>query len=86
MPTHPKIWDTHDIPVREELEAYLARVQAVRDALPEDVTLPALPPDMDRLGYEGANDIERFLVEADKIIARVETGWLYSGEITAGGF
>ena len=84
MPSKPKRWTMHDVPTREEMAAYLAHIQAVRDALPDIPAFPPLPESMDRLTVEGANEIERFLEEACGMITNIEKGWFYSGEIAAG--
>lgn len=88
MPAKPKIWTKHDIPAQEETElaAILARVRAVRDALPLPFGTPQLPPDMDGLTFEGANDIERILLAANETIDRMKQSRVYSGEFQAGGF
>ena len=48
----------------------------------EDV--PQVPPDMDRLNYEEANDIEKILLAVDDAITRISKSWYYSGDIYAG--
>lgn len=55
-------WTLWDIPVKSEMDRYLANVVAIRDACPGDVTFPDLPDSMNNLTYEGANSIEKVLL------------------------
>lgn len=43
-----------------------------------------LPSSMDRLTYEGANNIEKALIVIDALIASISDIWIYCGEIECG--
>lgn len=86
MPTKPKIWTMTDIPAPAEMAEYLARVQAARDVFRGAAGFPPLPPDMDRLTFEEANDIERVLLMVNETIDTMKKSRVYSGELQAGGF
>lgn len=85
MPTKPKIWTMGDVPRPSEAAVFLARVQAARDAFRKAEGFPELPPDMDRLTFEEANDIERALLRVQETIGRLEKSRVYSGEFLTGG-
>ena len=41
---------------------------------------------MDHLPYQGANNIELVLLQADRLLDNARDSWIYSGELDAGGF
>ena len=84
MPIKP--YTIRDIPRSPDMAAYLGRVRAVRDALPVLPGSPELPEDMDHLTYQGANNIELVLLQADRLLDNARDSWIYSGELDAGGF
>lgn len=86
MPTKPKTWTTRDIPSPAEMEAFLAHIKAARDAFPGVVSFPPLPPDMEELTFEEANDIERILSIVDETIKAAGTSIVFSGEFQSGGY
>lgn len=80
-----RVWTKEDIPLPAEMAEHLARVQAVRNVFPSLPGLPEVPPDMDRLNFEEANDIERLLLQVDRAITAIPQSRVYSGEFTSGG-
>lgn len=82
----PRVWVKEDIPTAQEMGEYLSRVRAVRDAFPMLPGTPEVPPDMDGLTYQTANEIEMVLLQVDRAIDNMKHSWIYSGELTAGGF
>ena len=79
-------WAVTDIITASQAEAYRKQVQSIRDAL----TYPAGTPDAPELGrltYTGANDIERILTLCEELIVNVAKSFRYTGaaECTAGG-
>lgn len=81
-PAYPKTnWAETDAPTRTQRAAYLANVETVRVA--QGIYLTEIPLTMDDLSLEGANDIERALVEADAVFPHY-TAWT-AGEVTCGG-
>lgn len=63
------------------MTAYLSGVEAVRMA--QGLYIPEIPGTVSGLTLDGANAIERALVEADAMIPHY-TAWT-AGEITCGG-
>lgn len=81
-PAYPKMdWVEADAPTRSQMAAYLAGVEAVRVA--QGIYLTEIPLTMDDLSLEGANNIERALVEADAVFPHY-SAWT-AGEISCGG-
>lgn len=54
-------WTKWDVPTVADMERYIGNVVAIRDACPWDLALPSIPATMNRLSYEGANNIEKLL-------------------------
>lgn len=61
-------WTDGDVPTPQQLVDYLANVRNIRDVL--QVTSP-LPDTMYPINYEGANQIEKALVDVEQTIERV---------------
>lgn len=80
--TTPKTdWTASDVPTAAQLAAYLADVECFKNAA---ALVQEIPDTMDRLNYEGANNIEKLLQQADDYISLILSNWLYSGEFEAG--
>lgn len=87
-------WDADDVPSATQMNRYLSNISLLRYAIPE-YNYSSRPPDsMNNLDYNGANDIEKILVDVDgariEMIDRLE-GYIrsalavnYSGEIYSG--
>ena len=76
-------WEEADIPTAEELAAYLADVQTLRDTL-AIATLPELPESMVYLDYVGANNIEKVLELLEGYLYLAMQSVFYCGEIYSG--
>ncbi len=76
------VWAENDIPKKEQADAYLRAVQALR--LFDLPGWPALPSAPDRLDYNGANAIERFLAMTEELYERISGSWFYCDEVFAG--
>ena len=79
-------WAVTDIITASQAEAYRKQVQSIRGAL----TYPAGTPDAPELGrltYTGANDIERILTLCEELIVNVAKSFRHTGaaECAAGG-
>lgn len=74
-------WTAEDAPVRSQLETYLVGVNAVREV--QGLEMPEIPRTMAGLTIDGANRIERALVEVDAAFPQY-SAWT-AGEITCGG-
>ncbi len=86
---HPEVdvhvlWDSSMYPDPAEMDRYLANIITLRALLPMAEDVPQVPPDMDKLNYEEANDIEKILLAVDDAITRISKSWYYSGDIYAG--
>ena len=86
---HPEVdvyvlWDRSIYPESAEMDRYLANIITLRALLPMTEDVPQVPPDMDKLNYEEANDIEKILLAVDDAITRISKSWYYSGDIYAG--
>lgn len=86
---HPEVnvyvlWSRDMYPEPAEMDRYLKNIGILRALLPMAPDVPPVPPDMDRLNYEEANDIEKILLAVDDAITRISKGWYYSGDIYAG--
>ena len=47
-------------------------------------TTPNVPPDMEKLTYQEANDIEQILTDIDRLITNMTFAWVYSGDLYSG--
>ena len=83
--TAPKTdWAVDDAPTISQMQKYLADVEALRSAIAVLPTTPEVPPDMDGLTYTEANDIEKILIDIDRLITSMTFAWFYSGDIYSG--
>lgn len=79
-------WTLSQIPTAEQFTYYLKAVETIRAAMSQKATTPETPEDVGSLDFEGANAIERILLDIEELInkmlaARYYVGELYSGEI-----
>lgn len=79
-------WGAVDIITTAQAEEYRAQIQAVRDALAYPAGTPDAPQ-LNRMTYSGANDIERILAACRKLVNNVSKAFRYTGaaECAAGG-
>ena len=79
-------WAATDIITASQAEAYRQQIQDIRDALAYPAGTPDAPQ-MKRLTYTGANDIERILTICEELIVNVAKSFRYTGaaECAAGG-
>ena len=83
--TAPKTdWSVNDAPTISQMRKYLADVEALRSAIAVLTTTPDVPTDMDGLTYTEANDIEKILIDIDRLITNMTFAWFYSGDIYSG--
>ena len=78
------LWDRSMYPDPAEMDRYLTNIITLRALLPMAEDVPQVPPDIDKLNYEEANDIEKILLAVDDAITRISKSWYYSGDIYAG--
>ena len=63
---------------------YLGDLAELRKQFALYETTPEVPPDLEKLNYIEANNIEQILVDIDALLTNIAAGWLYSGEIYSG--
>lgn len=63
---------------------YLGDLAELRNQFALYETTPEVPPDIEKLNYIEANNIEQILVDIDALLTNIAAGWLYSGEINSG--
>ena len=63
---------------------YLGNLAELRKQFTLYETTPEVPPDLEKLNYIEANNIEQILVDIDVLLTNIAAGWLYSGEIYSG--
>lgn len=79
-------WTIDEIPAPTDLKHYLDDVATIRTVMELPPTTPNVPPNMDGLTIQKANDIERILLDVDQMLSNIAAAWFYSGEIYAGEF
>lgn len=79
-------WAVTDIITASQAEAYRKQVQSIRDALAYPAGTPDAP-ELGRLTYTDANNIERILVLCEDLIVNVAKSFRHTGaaECAAGG-
>lgn len=79
-------WAVTDIITASQAEAYRQQIQDIRDALAYPAGTPDAPQ-LARLTYTGANDIERILALCEDLIVNVAKSFRHTGaaECAAGG-
>lgn len=79
-------WAVTDIITDTQAETYRQQIQDIRDALAYPAGTPDAPQ-MKRLTYTGANDIERILTICEELIVNVAKSFRHTGaaECAAGG-
>lgn len=79
-------WKENEIPTGEQFTAYLKAVETIRAALARKPETPQTPADVGGLDIQGANDIEKILLDVEDQInkmlsARYFLNDLFSGEL-----
>ena len=79
-------WSMTDVITATQAAVYRKQIQDVRDALTYPDGTPAVP-EIDRMTYTGANDIERILALCETLIDNIIKAFRYTGaaECAAGG-
>lgn len=77
-------WQEGDIVRRAQWTKYLDNVQALRDAYYTLAETGELPAPGDKLGYEGANTIEKVLADIDLLIGCMKASYRRCGTFRAG--
>jgi hypothetical protein len=77
-------WTDTDIPTTAELTAYIKAVETVRAAMTQYRTTPTTPADTGSLDIQGANDIEKILIDIDELITKMQAVRFFGGDIYGG--
>lgn len=75
-------WTIEDFPTNVEMARYLNNLVKIRNQL--NKRFLALPESMMMLDYKGANDIERMLMEVDKVLMSIITTYRRTGATISG--
>lgn len=79
-------WTTADIPTQGQMEAYLAAVAAIRERVRAYRPGANLPASMQKLDFNGSNQIESLLSAAEDVVTKVILSYRgFSGRLRAGG-
>lgn len=78
-------WQEGDIARRAQWSTYLDNVQRLRDAYYTLAETGQLPKPGDKLGYVGANTIEKVLADIDLLLDGMKSIYRRAGTFTAGG-
>lgn len=81
---NPRTYAGTDIIRRSEFAAYLADVQAIRDAIAVRTSTPELPSAESKLDFGGANNIEKILADLDELFGWMTYSRKYCGTFAAG--
>jgi len=82
VPANPKEdWDETDIPKASEMESYLADLEALKAGFYGSIPLP---DSMNDLTLDGANNIEKLLMEINELINRMKAGYRKCGTVKSG--
>lgn len=77
-------WKMSDIPTEENLKYYIDGINMLRAWFVVKKTTPDTPPDIDRLTYIEANNIEQILMDLDFLIIQMIQSYIYSGDVYVG--
>lgn len=84
VPDQPnRAWFTNEIPDRGEMNAHHNAVVGL-DVIRYAHEKVVLPPNLEKLTYERANNIEKFLLLCGEAAERIPEGYIYSDEIYGG--
>lgn len=78
-------WQEGDVLYRPQWTMYLENVQRLRDAYYTLAETGELPAPGDKLGYVGANTIEKILADIDLLLDGMKSIYRRAGTFTAGG-
>ena len=77
-------WKMSDVPSEINLRYYLDALNSLRAWFVTKTTTPDTPPDIDRLTYIEANNIEQILMDLDFLIIQMIQSYIYSGDVCVG--
>ena len=71
-------------PTVEQMAQYIANLEALRRVIAVLPTTPDKPDSMELLDHIKANNIEKILVDINKLLKNMPSAWFYSGEVECG--
>lgn len=77
-------WQDGDWVTPAAQAVYLGDLAELRKQFTLYETTPEVPPDLEKLNYIEANNIEQILVDIDALLTNIAAWWLCSGEIYSG--
>lgn len=80
-----KIWSMSDIPTPADMEAYLDNLDTLRGALTVLRSTPEVPPDMEGLTWQEANNIESILLDVDGMLTKAAVAFRHCNAAVCGG-
>lgn len=81
VPGHVKgpVWTKQSIPSKSQMEQYRLNVSGLRDTIAVLASTPQTPSTMEKLGFSGANDLEKILADVEETIMWMECIFQRSG-------
>jgi len=77
-------WSEGYTPTPGDLDRYIQNIHTLRSILPTLPGTPEAPATMDKLNWQGANDIEKILLDIETVIERMVVAFWYMGELFMG--
>lgn len=77
-------WEENEIPTAEQFTAYIKAVETIRAALTRKPTTPRTPADVGGLDIQGANDIEKILLDVEDQINKMLSARFYLTDVFCG--
>lgn len=72
-------WNENSIPSVSDMEKYLESVNNVRNAMKMLSTTPQVPDSMSKLTYQKANDIEKILLDVERVVTEINRSFIRAG-------
>lgn len=77
-------WKYSDIPILSQANRFLSNLRKIRSAIPLKNSIPSVPPDLDKLTVEEANDIETILFDVGKEAEKISSRFRHCNAATCG--
>jgi hypothetical protein len=77
-------WTYADIPTASDFSVYLGAVETIRAAMTQYRTTPPTPTDTGGLDIQGANNIEKILIDIADLVPKMQKARYFSAELYSG--
>ena len=77
-------WKQSDILTASDFSLLIFAVEMIRAAMTQYRTTPATPQDTGSLDIEGANNIEKIILDIDELINKMQAARFYGGDLYSG--